>query len=234
MWRHDDQAATLRRWFRREPPAMHSLYAAGSDWARMTERFMARLVALGGRALLADEATASVTLPEARGAGRPADLLLVLQTQCSRQRFDLTLRQGWGYLNLKAAAVALPLLDETQRERLFAAFERHARCYDVVVLFGGGASVADASWWLTSTPRHWLLAEVSGSGWRAALERARELVHLGVDRITLLADGADLREAARFLAHLQRAIVRQTSLPVWQAAPLALLDTLWPAEGVAA
>lgn len=167
MWRHDDQAATLRRWFRREPPAMHSLYAAGRDWARMTERFMTRLVTVSGRALLADEATGSVTLPEARGVGRPADLLLVLQTQSPRQRFDLTLRQGWGYLNLKAAAVALPLLDETQRERLFAAFEHHARRYDVVVLFGGGASVADASWWLTSTPRHWLLAEVSGSGRRS-------------------------------------------------------------------
>ncbi|GAB6050160.1 hypothetical protein JCM16106_10060 [Hydrogenophilus islandicus] len=234
MWRHDDQAATLRRLFRREPPLFHSLYAAGNRWPRLVERVIARFAAYYGRVLLCDEATASVTLPEARGAHRPADLLLSLQPTAARRRFDLRLPQGWGYLNIKAAAVALPLLDETQRTRLVAAFERHVRDYDAVVFFGGGGSVADASWWLTSAPRHWLVAEVNGNGWRDALARAQELVHLGVDRIALIADGDAPEETLRFLRSLKEQIVRKTSLPVWRAVPLAQLPTLWLGEGVAA
>jgi flagellar biosynthesis protein FlhG len=235
MWRHDDQAATLRRLFRRHPPQMHSLYVAGRDWAGLAERFMHRVVEAAGAALLADEATSSPTLPEARGAARPADLLLALKPNGARRRFDLALPHGWGYLNLKAAALAMPLLDEAQRQRLITVFSAHARRYDVVVVFGGGGSVADASWWLTAPPRHWLVAEVSGSGWRAALARARELVALGVDRLALVGAGEEPVETRRFLTHLQRAIVRTTSLPIWQTVAMSALASVWPTEtGVAA
>lgn len=230
MWHHDDQAATLRRLFRRQPPQIHSLYAAGADWAGLAERFMRRVSKAVGSALLADEATASPTLPEARGAPRPTDLLLALQPQGESRRFDLRLPYGWGYLNLKAAAVALPLLDEAQRQRLWRAFAAHARRYAVVVVFGGGGSVADASWWLTAPSRHWLAVEVSAAGWRAALARAKELVRLGIDRVALVAAGADPRETERFLIHLKGAIVQQTSLPVWRTAPMAALGTLWAAH----
>ncbi len=235
MWRHDDQAATLRRLFRRHPPQMHSLYIAGRDWAGLAERFMHRVVEIAGAALLADEATSSPTLPEARGAARPADLLLALKPKGARRRIDLALPQGWGYLNLKASALAMPLLDKAQRQRLVAAFTAHAHRYDVVVIFGGGGSVADASWWLTAPPRHWLVAEVSGSGWRTALDRARELAALGVYRLTLVGAGEEPAETRRFLIHLQRAIVRTTSLPIWQTVALPALASVWPREtGVAA
>ncbi|MCX7945577.1 MAG: hypothetical protein N2557_01190 [Hydrogenophilus sp.] len=219
MWRHDDQAATLRRLFRREPPMTHALYTVGKRWPTMATRFLERASQSFGRVLLADEATTSPTLPEMFGAKRPPDLLLALKEESGPNRFDLRLPKGWGYLNLKAAAVALPLLDETQRKRLFAAFAAHTRRYDAVILFAGGGSVADASWWLAAAPYQWLMVEVSGSGWRLALERARELARLGVDRVALVADGEEMEEANRFLSHLSQRVQRTISLPVWYATP---------------
>ncbi len=225
MWRHDDQAATLRRWFRRDLPPVFGLFVASTRWARDLPQLMRHLVRAHGPVLLADEASATVTLPEASGAPRPPDLLLSLQEQSALRRLLLRLPDGWGYLNLKAAAVAMPLLGEEQRQRLLATFQRLSQPFRAVVCCAGGGSAADASWWVTSAPAHGLLVEPTPRGAELALRRSEEIAPLGISRITLIAaDGA----TPRFLRLLAQRITARTSLPVTEAQPLQhfLLPTL--------
>lgn len=220
-----DQAGTLRRLFRQRPPTVCTVFSTGAGWADHTMRLARRLARRSGPALVVDEAVSSQTLPEAAGAGRTADLLSALGSTERAIRLLVALPGGVSYLNVKAAALALPLLDEMRRERLLRSFQTLLRPFETVLVHAGRGDAADASAFLTSAPSAVVLAELSADGVREALGRAQDATLHGRSRLGVVTvGGRDAAEAEAFVRELQGIWWRKLSLRVAGWSRLETLD----------
>jgi len=208
-----DQAGTLRRLFRQRPPAVCTVFPTGEGWADHTMRLARRLARSSAPVLVVDEAVSSPTLPEAAGAGRTADLLSALGSTERAIRLIVALPAGVSYLNVKAAALALPLLDEMRRERLLRLFQTLLRPFETVLVHAGRGEAADASPFLTSAPSAVVLAELSAEGVREAVARAQDAALQGRSRLGVVTvGGRDAAEAEAFVRELQGVWWRKVSL----------------------
>jgi len=131
---------------------------------------------------------------------------------------------GVSYLNVKAAALALPLLDEMRRERLLRLFQTLLRPFETVLVHAGRGETADASPFLTSAPSAVVLAELSADGVRESLARAQDVALHGRSRLGVVTVGGRDAAEARLVRELQGVWWRKVSLRLAGWCRLEALD----------
>lgn len=125
----EDQAAGLRRLFRRAPPQVVALYAGGRQRANNAVLAAHRIAGRAERVLILDEAEGSDALARALGLAEGTDLLQLLDGRTTLSAVLQPVPGLLGRVPAAATALALPLLDDARRACLIEALRilnRHA------------------------------------------------------------------------------------------------------------
>ncbi|MER2551783.1 MAG: flagellar FleN, partial [Thauera sp.] len=111
----EDQAAGLRRLFRRAPPQVVALYAGGRRRADNAVLAAHRIAGRSARVLVLDEAEGGANLSRALGVAAGVDLLQLLDGRSTLADVVQLVPGLVGRVPVAAAALALPLLDDARR-----------------------------------------------------------------------------------------------------------------------
>ncbi|MBL8446040.1 MAG: flagellar FleN [Zoogloeaceae bacterium] len=210
----DDQAAGLRRLFRRSPPAVVAVYSAG----RYAEANLLRLVhrlASGGRPVtVLDECSGPLTgFTDARVDLENHDLLHALD---GRVPLTLIRQRLPGDVVRIPVALAAPLfdyLDDQRRQRLIDLLSEVHRQACYVLVRAADAQLATALSW--AAPRRVLVAEASGPGATGAFTVIKSLAAAGAATLHVTVARARNREDARaFFLQLQTLVRNHVGLPL--------------------
>lgn len=205
---HEDQAAGLRRLFRRAPPTVVALYATGRDRAVTAVRTAFRLAARAERVLILDEARGEQSLVGALGLDEGVDLLGVLGAQVDVRTLVQPVPGLVGRVPVSAAALALPLLDEERRASLIEALRSLYRHAGFVLVHASAEEAADPSPFVVAAPRRLLVAEASRSGALEAYAVIKGLAGAGAGSMHVAVSGARTREEASAFFNSLDALVR--------------------------
>jgi len=213
----EDQAAGLRRLFRRAPPVVVALYAAGINGPQLALRSAYRLAAKGGRVLLLDEVSGTGALAQALDLPDGADLLSVLGGQIDPLGLVQPVSGLLGRVPVAAAALALPLLDDERRALLVAALRALHRYAGFVLIHADCEAADDPSPFVFAAPRRLVVAEVSRSGALQSYRVIKQLAAAGAGSLHVAVSGAhDRREAEQFFAGLDELVRRHVGVPlIW-------------------
>lgn len=212
---HEDQAAGLRRLFRRAPPTVVALYAAGRGRDTMAVRAAYRLAARAERVLILDEARGRQSLAGALGLEPGGDLLSVLGGQVGTADLVQPVPGLIGRVPVSAAALALPLLDEERRMRLIDALRALHRRAGIVVVHASAEEAADPSPFVFAAPRRLLVAETSRSGALEAYAVIKGLAAAGAGSLHVAVSGARTRdEAQAFFDSLEGLVRHHVGVPL--------------------
>lgn len=212
----EDQAAGLRRLFRRAPPSVVAMYVAGGRQRGVIALQTAhRLAGQSGRVLLLDEAQGSDALSGLLGLGEGADLLSVLTGRIAPPALIQTIPGLVGRVPVGAAGLALPLLDDERRERLVAAVGQLVRMAGCVLIHAECNSADDPSPFVFAAPRRLVVAEASRSGATEAYQVIKQLAAAGAGSLHVaVARARDRKEAAAFFASLNELVRRHVGVPL--------------------
>jgi len=205
---NEDQAAGLRRLFRRTPPLVVALYAAGRQRAMLAVQTAYRLAARDERVLILDEAGAERSLAKTFGVTDGKDLLGVVGGHARLDELVQRLPGLAGRVPARAAALALPLLDGERRDELVAALGEMHRRVDIVLVHAGGDEAVDPSPFVFAAPRRLLVAEASRSGAVEAYATIKSLAAAGAGSLHVAVAGARSREEASAFFNSLDALVR--------------------------
>ncbi|MDX5363411.1 MAG: flagellar FleN [Pseudazoarcus pumilus] len=212
---HEDQAAGLRRLFRREPPTVVALYTTGKGRATTAVRTAFRLAARAERVLILDEARGEHSLAPALGVEDGIDLLGVLGGQCEATALVQPVPGLVGRVPVSAAALALPLLDEERRTQLIEALRSLHRYAGIVLVHAGSDEAADPSPFVFAAPRRLLVAEASRSGALEAYAVIKGLAAAGGGSLHVAVSGARSRdEANAFFDSLDTLVRKHVGVPL--------------------
>ncbi|AUN95565.1 flagellar FleN [Pseudazoarcus pumilus] len=212
---HEDQAAGLRRLFRRAPPKVVALYAAGRARAAIAVRAAYRVARLAERVLILDEAGASDGLAATLGLAEGHDLLAVLGEHVHVPELLQPVPGLVGRVPVRAAALALPLLDEERRLALVAALAELHRRAGFVLVHAATDAAADPSPFVFAAPRRMLVAEVSRTGALEAYALIKALAAAGAGSLHVaVADAPTRAEAAAFFDSLDALVRRHVGVPL--------------------
>lgn len=212
---HEDQAAGLRRLFRRAPPTVVALYTAGRGRAAMAVQTAFRLAARAERVLILDEARGDHALAEALGVEPGSDLLGVLGGQIGPSELVQPVPGLIGRVPVSAAALALPLLDEERRMRLIEALGALHRRAGIVVVHAACDEAADPSPFVFAAPRRLLVAEASRSGALEAYAAIKGLAAAGAGSLHVAVASARSRdEANAFFDSLDKLVRNHVGVPL--------------------
>lgn len=205
----EDQAAGLRRLFRRTPPLTVALYAAGRERTRNAALAAHRIAGQAGRVLIIDEAEGEAGLDEALGVGPGPDLLQLLDGHTTLAGVLQPVPGLLGRLPAAAAALTLPLLDDARRACLVEALRILHRHAGFVLIHADGEAAADPSPFVQAAPRRLLVAEASACGATEAYRAVKALAAAGAGSVHVAVCRARSRaDAAAFFASLDK-LVRQ-------------------------
>ncbi|HLW04122.1 MAG TPA: flagellar FleN [Azoarcus sp.] len=212
---HEDQATGLRRLFRRAPPLVVALYAAGRERAAVALRTAYRFSARDERVLVLDEAGAGRSLAQTVGVEDNKDLLGVLGERIRLDEIVQRVPGLAGRVPARAAALALPLLDGERREKLCAALDTLHRRTDVVLVHADGDEATDPSPFVFAAPHRLLVAETSRSGALEAYATIKALAAAGAGSLHVAVAGARSREeATAFFASLDALVFAHVGVPL--------------------
>ena len=166
----EDQAAGLRRLFRRAPPTVVALYATGRSRAATALLAAHRIAGQSRPVLLLDEAAGDASLAGALGLPDGPDLLSVLGSYVGLRDVLQPVPGLVGRVPVAAAALALPLLDEERRARLVGTLHELHRHAGFVLIHADAGTAGDPSPFVFAAPRRLIVAE-------ADRPLAAELVH---------------------------------------------------------
>ncbi|HOB45056.1 MAG TPA: flagellar FleN [Zoogloea sp.] len=245
MLHASDQAAGLRRLFRRTPSAVVALFASGRSPRALAVQTLVALTEGARRVVAIDEhAAARGSLLAAFGYPDGGDLLGTLQGKLDVSEAMREVADGLWVVPAAAAALAVPLLDDAQHARLEAAIaELQRRCDLLAVLNAGDASSLTP--FARAAGRRLLVVEASGVGARGACQWIKGLAAAGAGSLEVAVCGArDRADATALFASLNDFTFRHVGLPlVWRGEverdPLAdamttPLGARHPAEGAQA
>lgn len=205
----EDQAAGLRRLFRRAPPTVVALYAAGRNRTAAAVRAAHRIAGKVHRVLILDEAADDASLSGVLGGPPDRDLLGVLGGQLGVGDVLQPVPGLLGRVPVAGAAFALPLLDDERRGQLVAALQVLHRRASFVLVHADIAQSAGPSPFVFAAPRRLVVAEASRSGATDAYRAIKQLAASGAGALHLAVSGARSRdEAAAFFVALD-ALVRR-------------------------
>lgn len=211
----EDQAAGLRRLFRRAPPQVVALYASGRSRARNAILAAHRIADRAQRVLIIDEAEGDAGLASALGVQPGSDLLQMLDGRTLLASVLQPLPGLLGRVPAAAAALALPLLDDARRSCLFEAVRLLHRHAGFVLIHADGQLADNPSAFVNAAPRRLLIAEASASGATEAYQIVKRLASSGAGSVDVAVCGANGRaDAAAFFASLDGLVRRHVGVPL--------------------
>ena len=240
-----DQAAGLRRLFRRTPSAVVALFASGRAPRELAVQTLAALTEGARRVVAIDEhAPDRGSLLAAFGYPDGGDLLGALQGRCDVGDAMREVADGLWVVPAAATLLSLPILDDVKRTRLESAIAELQRRADLLAIHASG----DASRLMPfarAAGRRLLVVEASGVGARGACQWIKGLAAAGAGSLEVAVSGArDRADATALFASLSDFTSRHVGLPiVWRGEvgrdPLAdamttPLGARHPAEGAQA
>ncbi len=211
----EDQAAGLRRLFRRAPPTVVALYATGRQRAHLAVETAHRIAGRAERVLLLDEAPGEEGLSEVLGLPPGADLLGVLGGRVGPGALLQRVPGLLGRVPASAAALALPLLDDDRRECLVDALRSLLRHAGFVLIHAARGSAEDPSPFVYAAPRRLVVAEASRSGATEAYQAIKQLAAAGAGSLHVTVARAHSRAEARDFFHsLEELVARHVGVPL--------------------
>jgi len=240
-----DQAAGLRRLFRRTPSAVVALFASGRAPRELAAQTLAALTDGARRVVAVDEhAPGRGSLLAAFGFPEGIDLLGVLQGRLEVSEVMSEVSDGLWVVPAAATVPAVPVLDDIQRTRLESAIAELQRRSDLLAIHVAGESHRLTPF-ACAAGRRLLVVEASGVGARGACQWIKGLAAAGAGSLEVAVCGArDRADATALFASLNDFAVRHVGLPVvWRGevgrdpladAMTAPLGTRHPAEGAQA
>ena len=211
----EDQAAGLRRLFRRAPPQVVALYAGGRRSADNAALAAHRIAGRSERVLVLDEAEGDATLCGALGVGEGADLLQLLDGRSTLAHILQPVPGLVGRVPAAAAALALPLLDDARRACLIEALRILHRHAGFVLVHASGEQAAEPSPFVLAAPRRLVVAEASASGATDAYQTIKGLAAAGAGSVHVAVCRAHGRsDAAAFFRSLEALVRRHVGVPL--------------------
>ncbi len=211
----EDQAAGLRRLFRRAPPVVVALYATGRYRVHHAVRAAHRIAGQADRVLILDEAGGDDGLGSVLGLAPGPDLLQMLDGRLTLAELLQPIPGLMGRVPAAAAALALPLLDNARRACLVEALKVLHRHAGFVLVHAAPDSAADPSPFVHAAPRRLLVAEASAPGATDAYQVIKQLAAAGAGSLHVAVSRARNREeAAAFFASLDALVRRHVGVPL--------------------
>lgn len=211
----EDQAAGLRRLFRRAPPNVVALYATGRQRTHNAVRAAHRIAGQAQRVLLLDEATGDEALGASLGLLPGPDLLQMLDGRMTLAGLLQPVPGLLGRVPAAAAALALPLLDDTRRACLVEALRVLHRHAGFVLVHAGQESAGDPSPFVLAAPCRLLVAEASATGATEAYQVIKRLAAAGAGSLHVAVCRARNRaDAEAFFATLHELVRRHIGVPL--------------------
>ncbi|MBW7859830.1 MAG: flagellar FleN [Rhodocyclaceae bacterium] len=211
----EDQAAGLRRLFRKAPPAVVALYVAGRQPAAVAIRTAYRIAGRAERVLVLDEAQGERALSQALDLPPGPDLLSVLGAKVHPLDLIQQVPGLVGRVPAGAAALALPLLDDERRDRLVGALGLLHRHAGYVLIHSCCEAAADPSPFIFAAPRRLVVAEVGRTGATESYRVIKRLAEAGAGSIHVAAAGARSRsDAQAFFDALENLVRRHVGIPL--------------------
>lgn len=212
---HEDQAAGLRRLFRRAPPVVAALYATGRAPAHLALKAAHRIAGVRERVLLLDEVQGAGALGEVLGVPEVGDLLGVLGGERSLRERVQPVPGLLGRVPVAAAALALPLLDDERRALLVDAMRALLRRASFVLVHSSSEAAEDPSPFIFAAPRRLVVAEASARGATDAYRTIKLLAAAGAGSVHVAVAGARGRDDAKaFFASLDALVSRHVGVPL--------------------
>ncbi len=213
----EDQAAGLRRLFRRAPPTVVALYASGRARARNAVLAAHRIAGQAERVLIIDEAECEGGLGPALGLDPGPDLLQMLDGHTTLAGVLQPVPGLLGRVPAVAAALALPLLDEARRACLVEALRILHRHAGFVLVHADGDAATDPSPFIHAAPRRLVVAEASAAGATGAYQTIKRLAAAGAGSVHVsVCRARDRSDASAFFAGLDALVRRHVGVPlVW-------------------
>lgn len=211
----EDQAAGLRRLFRRAPPTVVALYATGRSHAAVAVQAAYRIAGLAERVLILDEATGERSLAQVLDLPDGPDLLGVLGGRLQPRELVQAIPGLVGRVAVGAAALALPLLDDERRADLVEALGSLQRGTGFVLIHSSSDAAADPSPFIFAAPRRLVVAEASRSGATEAYQVIKRLAAAGAGSLHVAVARARSRaDAAAFFASLDTLVRGHVGVPL--------------------
>ncbi len=211
----EDQAAGLRRLFRRAPPIVVALHATGRSRAATALLAAHRIAGQSRLVLLLDEAAGDASLARALGLPDGPDLLGVLGSEIGWREVLQPVPGLVGRVPVSAAALALPLLDDERRARLVASLRELNRHAGFVLIHAGAGTAGAPSSFVCAAPRRLIVAEASRSGATEAYRVIKQLAAAGAGSMHVAVAKARSRDDARdFFAALGQLVRRHVGVPL--------------------
>ncbi len=211
----EDQAAGLRRLFRRAPPQVVALYAGGRRRADNAVLAAHRIAGQAERVLILDEAEGGDALADALGLPAGTDLLQLLDGRTTLSAVVQPVPGLVGRVPAAAAALALPLLDAARRACLVEALRILHRHAGFVLVHASGDQAAEPSPFVQAAPRRLVVAEASASGATEAYQTVKGLAAAGAGSVHVAVCRArGRRDAAAFFDSLAALVRRHVGVPL--------------------
>lgn len=211
----EDQAAGLRRLFRRSPPSVVAMYVTGHSRAGVAVQTAYRIAGQSERVLLLDEAAGESALSHILDLPDGPDLLSVLGGQVRAVDLVQTVPGLIGRVPIRAAALALPLLDEERRTHLINTLRSLYRYAAFVLIHSSGDAAEDPSPFIFAAPRRLVIAQASRSGATEAYQVIKRLAAAGAGSIHVAVARARNREdATAFFAGLDKLVQHHVGIPL--------------------
>lgn len=211
----EDQAAGLRRLFRRAPPTVVALYATGRQRAHIALQAAHRIAGRAERVLLLDEAQGGDALAATLGLPPGSDLLNVLGGRMEPRELVQAVPGLLGRVPVSAAALALPLLDAERRQCLVGALNALQRSASFILIHSACEAAADPSPFIFAAPRRLVVAEASHRGATDAYQTIKRLAAAGAGSLHVAVARARGRaDATAFFASLDALVRRHVGVPL--------------------
>ncbi|MBL8460697.1 MinD/ParA family protein [Zoogloea sp.] len=218
MLHASDQAAGLRRLFRRTPSAVVALFASGRAPRALALQALVALTEGARRVVVLDEhASHEGSLLSAFGIPEASDLLGALQgprdvTESMREVAD-----GLWVVPAAATVHAVSLLDDVHHARLEAGITELQRRADLLAIHAVG-DARRLTPFARAAGRRLLVVEASGVGARGACQWIKGLAAAGAGSLEVAVSGArDRADATALFASLDDFTSRHVGLPlVWR------------------
>ncbi|WP_227817464.1 MinD/ParA family ATP-binding protein [Nitrogeniibacter aestuarii] len=226
----EDQAAGLRRLFRKSPPTVVAMFATGHKAQLSAARAVTEIGKQAHRVLVLDEAAGEASLADIWGHAPAKDLLHVLDERETVDGLVLPVEGLMGRLPITAAAMAMPLLDDERRASLLGTIRHLQRRTRFMMVHASPASLNAPSPFVFAAPKRLVVVEASGRGVTEAYACIKSLAALGAGAVHVaVARAKDRADARSMFARLEDLVRARVGIPLAWAGEIerdALADAL--------
>ncbi len=210
----EDQAAGLRRLFRRAPPIVVASFVTGHARAEIAGEALRRM-SRQGRVAVLDEGRGEASVASGLGLATEGDLLNLID---GRTALDSLLRvspEGVLHLPMAGAAVAFALLEDDYRERLITGLLALQRRCGLMLINASLSEALPHSPFVQAAPRRLLMVEASGRGVTDAYASIKRLAAAGAgDLHVAVARARSRADAHALFSQLDGLVRNHVGLPL--------------------